>query len=273
MQVVDAKKYRNKFKNMNIKESWFDFSKSNPPDWDCPTCKKGVLNFHEKDLILNETSASIKLREIDVHEPEWIEYGFSAKLTCSNSRCNEVVMMIGDGRVDWVPVMNEAGHPEQKYGVFFRPRYFQPNLQPIDIPERCPEYVQIALQEAFKVMFVNFELACNQLRVAVEYIVDDFLNAAGKAIQRKKSNGEPNSLHWRIKQIHQGVEYFESFLLAVKWIGNAGSHEVNVLKFQDFVDALGFIEEILNERYMDNRSLTRKERAIEINKIHERLKK
>jgi len=115
-------------------------------------------------------------------------------------------MVVGDGRVDWVPVTNEAGHPEQEYGEFFRPHYFQPNLQPIHIPERCPKYVQIALQEAFKVMFVNFDLACNQLRVAIEYVVDEFVNDKGDCIPRKKSDGDFNSLGWRIGQIHHDVK-------------------------------------------------------------------
>jgi hypothetical protein len=253
---------------MNIKESWFDFSKSNPPDWECPTCKKGILNFHEKDFIQNESSASIKLREVDVHDSDWIRYSFSAKLTCSNSRCNEVVMVVGEGRVDWVPVINEAGNPDQEYGEFFRPHYFQPNLQPIHIPERCPKYVQIALQEAFKVMFVNFELACNKLRVAVEYIVDGLMDKGGKAISRKKVNGKFNPLDDRIKEIYHECDYFQNFLFAIKWMGNAGSHEVDVLDFQDFVGALSLVERILKDMYLEDGLETFKELASKIIETH-----
>lgn len=251
---------------MNIKESWFNFSVSNPPDWECPTCKAGVLNFCEHDFIKNETSNSIRLGKIDVHDPEWIEYGFSAKLTCSNSRCNEVVMVLGDGRVDWLPGEDEIGRPVQEYREFFRPRYFQPNLQPISIPNNCSEYVGNALQEAFKAMFINFELACNQLRVAVEYVVDELVDVDGKAILRNDANGEFISLGRRIDKIRDDFGYFKSFISAIRYVGNAGSHEIGVLKFQDFADALGLVERILKDLYLDDELQTLKGLAIKINK-------
>jgi len=69
------------------------------------------------------------------------------------------------------------------------------------------------------------------------------------------------------------VKYFKDFLSAVKWMGNAGSHEVDVLNFQDFVGALGLIERVLKDMYLDDDLETFKELASEISKTYGKLKK
>jgi len=56
-------------------------------------------------------------------------------------------------------------------------------------------------------------------------------------------------------------------------MGNAGSHEVDVLNFQDFVGALGLIERVLKDMYLDDDLETFKELASEISKTYGKLKK
>lgn len=234
---------------MNIEESWFDFTKYSLPDWECPTCKRGILNFHKEYFVESEVAASREYRKVYSHHDDWLECSFSAKLTCSDNRCNEVVTMVGEGRVDWDIVPDKFGHPSKEKENFFRPRYFEPHLEPISIPVKCPERARKALREAFKVMFISFELACNQLRVAIEYIVDGLPDRNGEMLERK--DGDRPSLDKRIGKINDNLKSSKEFLLAVKWVGNAGSHEIDALNFHDFVDALCLVERVLNDLYSD----------------------
>lgn len=114
-------------------------------------------------------------------------------------------------------------------------------------------------------MFISFGLACNQLRVAIEYIVDDLLGCDEEMLERK--DGKFVSLDKKIEKIKikDNLKFSKEFLSAVKWLGNAGSHEVDALTLRDFFDALALIERILNDFYSDGGSESLEDIASHIN--------
>lgn len=54
-------------------------------------------------------------------------------------------------------------------------------------------------------------------------------------------------------------------ILAIKWLGNAGSHSRSKISFDDVLDAYEFLEHILQEVYVQ-KTKKLKARAKEVNK-------
>lgn len=75
----------------------------------------------------------------------------------------------------------------------------------------------------------------------------------------------PKNLNKRIdKEFRKKESELADLILAVKWIGNEGSH-LGSLKRQDIIDAYSILEHALNKLY-DDREKMIKNKATKINK-------
>jgi hypothetical protein len=86
------------------------------------------------------------------------------------------------------------------------------------------------------------EAAGNQLRQAVEALMDD----AG--ISALDSKGKRIPLHDRIVAFDKTDKENGQVLLAVKWLGNSGSHPGGLTR-EDVLDAFDMIEFVLENLY------------------------
>ena len=73
------------------------------------------------------------------------------------------------------------------------------------------------------------------------------------------------SLHDRIKLLPKKYQDIQEIFLAVKWLGNAGSHSGTTVSSDDVLDAYELMEKLLTEVF-DDKSNKIKELAREINK-------
>jgi len=222
------------------------FTKERAPDWICPKCHKGVLRI-KPETFHSEELAHSRDHSHDMCEPEWIEYVYSCLLYCTNDNCKEVVASAGTGSVDWSVGEDEHGNPEQVYEDYFSPKHFEPALKIITIPEECPEEVAEPIDESFGLVFSSPSSAANSIRVAVEQLLTDL-----KVKRFNMANGKRRfiSLHQRIKLVPQKHEEIRDLILAIKWLGNAGSHSRSAISFDDVMDAYEFLDHILQEVYV-----------------------
>lgn len=202
----------------------------------CPVCQAGHLQFGEPDQ--TESPMSRSLRGHEAWEPEWINGTFMVAAECGNEQCRQTVRAVGAYRVDYASQMDDA----LQYSVYFRVTYFNPPLVLMRVPMAAPEEVRDGIERASAVIFADPGLAATAVRAAVER----FLTTEG--FPAHLPGGGFKSLDKRIRAWRRPDPTrakVADLLLAVKWIGNAGAHEVAGLTAKDVLDGV----EILNEAF------------------------
>lgn len=178
-----------------------------------------------------------------VASEEWsdsshIHTRFVAMLTCDNTLCGESAAVAGTGLVEEFDYEDEHGYRQCHAEVFF-PKYFSPSPALINVPKKCPRNVAAELAAAFVSSWGDFNAAGNCIRSAVELLLDEL------QVPRK------GKLHHRLEGMKDSHPTVQEHLLAIKWIGNAGSHG-DALTRSDIFDALDIFEHVLELLYVDH---------------------
>jgi hypothetical protein len=232
------------------------FTRDNTPDWLCPRCKKGLLRFVEGQFHAEERKDSKDAHSHEAWDPDWIRYVYSGLLRCGNDNCGELVTNAGTGGVDIDVVIGDDGEPEQAWADFFQPKYFEPPLQLIDLPEDCPASISKPLQESFRLFFSSPPAASNNVRIALEALLTEL---GVKRFNTKNNKRIFLSLHSRISLLPAKYSGLGELLLAIKWLGNAGSHAYSAVTIDDVMDAYELMDHVLQELYTQK---TKKAKAL-----------
>ncbi len=227
---------------MTVDRSLYATSYDTLPDWPCPTCGKGHLKSDKDTLLNKETGPSKAAHAHDAWDPEWIDRRFAGLLECNFGNCGELVAILGDvSIVEGYGYDENTGEPTQEYSERFKPRCLSPAPLPIRPPVETPELVQSALREAAALIWQSAEGAANQVRQAVEHLMDE--QGVTKSLP-----GAYLSLHNRIKEFEAKDPKNAEILLAVKWLGNSGSHAGGLTR-DDVFDAFHMVELALVNLY------------------------
>lgn len=238
------------------------FYKNKDSYWHCPTCFSGYLVISENTLSSRETSVSEKAHQYDRCEPECVSMVYSCIFECSNKSCGEKVTSSGSGFLDWSIEVDDGGYPQEVYVDCFEPHYFYPPLKIIRTPKSIPEDVGEHINKSFELFFSSPSAAINHVRCALELILNHlkvprYTNNKGK---RRNLN-----LHQRIERLSKKHPDLQEYLLAIKWVGNNGSHPERKLIKKDLIDLYDILEHVLFEIF-DNKSQTILSKAKAINK-------
>ncbi|MEP6935613.1 MAG: DUF4145 domain-containing protein [Nitrospirota bacterium] len=230
---------------MDRKAFKLPFTKGRAPDWMCPSCSKGVLRIKDTSFFTDERALS-RDHSYEAWEPEWITNVYSCLLYCTNDKCKEVVASSGSGGVDWSVCEHEHGEPEQVYEDYFHPKYFDPPLRLITVPSSCPENVSIPIEESFRLFFASPSAAANGIRISIEQLLTELKI---KRFNLMKGKRRFISLHQRIALLPPQHSEIRDLILAIKWLGNSGSHSRGNMTRDDVMDAYELFEHILEEIY------------------------
>ena len=173
-----------------------------------------------------------------------------------------MVSTIGTGSVDWDIAETEHGEPDQVFADFFLPKFFQPHLNIFNIPAACPSDVAEALRESFSLVFANPSAASNSVRIAVEHLLTNLKIRRFDVVNGKKRY---INLHRRIALLPAKYAEHKDLLVAIKWLGNAGSHATDAISLDDVLDAYELTQHILEEIY-NTKTKTLKTLAKKVNK-------
>ncbi|CAM4170788.1 hypothetical protein BZK40_23830 [Citrobacter portucalensis] len=225
--------------------SYFSLIESIP--WLCPTCKSGTLEIIESSLYKEITQESHAiLARYEQWIPEEIMYRYSCMFRCRDHSCNEIIASSGIGFIGIIGYKpdDDGGYPDPIYDDHFIPKYFEPALKLISVPESCPDSVSESLNDSFKLFFSSPSSAANNIRIAVERLLTEL------GVPDKTAQGGFIKLHNRIEQIPSDYKIFKDALLAIKWNGNAGSHQGGTqLSVDDVIDIYEIIEDVLKRIY------------------------
>lgn len=221
------------------------FTKESVPKWPCPFCNRGYLEIYSNSLNFSETQASIQLHSHEGWDPDWIEYKYIALFLCNSKSCQEIVSSCGTGRVTMLQISDRG---DFEFEDAFYPEYFSTSPLIFSIPTKCPQHIKNDLLKAFSLFWSDCSSAGNKIRSCVEGIID---HKKVPKTQIKNRKRHLLSLHKRIERFSLKNRNVSDHLLAIKWLGNVGSHS-SVLSKDDILDAFEIMEHIINELYLED---------------------
>lgn len=232
------------------------FNKKSFPAWICPTCFKGVIRPAKNDFLSDETSVSVKAHGHPAWEPEWISLKCVVLLKCSNPDCRETIAMIGTGSVEEQFSYDYAGNTVHNAIERYEPIYFEPPLFPFQLPNKCPANIKEMIIDSFRLFLSDPDSAGNKIRVAVERILTNA--KIPKSKMNKKKKRVMRNLHERIELYEKKNYEIAQMLMAIKWLGNAGSHDGKRLTIEKILDAYEIVEHVLEELYSPRKNRVKK---------------
>ena len=228
------------------------FSKKSRPSWQCPRCLKGHLKTSNDKFFLGQTAAS---RSEDPQYP-YSEYVFTALMTCSNQICGESFIISGDCYINSDESYfdfeeNKINEAEMK----FKPHYFNPPLDLFLIPNRCPKNISNLIKTSFSLFWIDIESCANKIRIVVEHLLTHLKIPRSELINKKRKK---IILHLRIQKLATVNNKLYTLLIAIKWLGNEGSHENSSLSRDDLFDAYDILNYAMIEVFGDSQKAIEK---------------
>jgi hypothetical protein len=168
---------------------------------------------------------------------------FASVMQCQYPSCGEFVFVTGNVIVD--EYYDENG---PNYYDLLEPVTTAPSIAVFPFDERWPESVGKQLKLAFSHLFNDPGAAANRLRTSVECLMDD------QGVQKYPRTGPRRAinLHDRIIRFKPQNAEAADLLLAVKWLGNTGSHaDLSGLTRDDVLDGMELLERALHLVYDD----------------------
>lgn len=238
------------------------FQKVKVPHWICPSCRIGLLELRKGSFNFAESKPSRDAHDHYDWDPEWIEYSYSMILDCNNKECLQMVASCGNGGVEEEYINDDNGGVGQEYVDWFMPEYFVPSLVLFDIPKECPKVVSKEIKASFKLFFSDPASSANHIRQAVESMLTEEKIPRFEIQQRRNQSPRRSSiaLHRRINAFaNRNTQNSDigNKLMALKWLGNAGSHSSQITK-DDVLDAYEILEIALDEMYTKHRKAIEK---------------
>lgn len=182
----------------------------------------------------------------DAWEPDWTRYVFSCLFECTNPKCKDVVACCGTGSVDFVEYEDREQGWVQDAIDRYVPKFFVPPLVLMELPDSYPDTVVNHLRESFALFFANPGAALNCNRSAVEAVLTDL---GIKRFSLVNGRRRVISLHKRIQLLPSKFQEVKDVLLAVKWLGNAASHDGRNVEMADVMMAYDLLEHVLQDIY------------------------
>lgn len=223
------------------------FTIDNVPQWTCPSCKSGTLIGDKKTIKIVESVGSKATRGHDEWDQGWVSGAFGGEIKCNNPKCAETVLIIGkmDVQADQEYDEQYGGWTSAYYEYLF-PKAFMPALHIFFVHQDIPDSIKKAIAESFKVYWIDTSSCGNKIRTVVELIMDEYKISK---IYTDKGKRREYSLHKRIELFKAIKPQEAEQLMAIKWIGNSGSHQNDDLPKDDILDAYEILEHVTVKLY------------------------
>lgn len=212
----------------------------------CPKCQTGYIAFSDPSTV--EDHDSIEAHAHEYFDPDWITGTFSIEGECENPQCKQAVHGVGDYTVGTSTTFDMSS--EEIYSIPYTHLYTVAHLHPpmliMPTPSSAPPEVREGILRASRVLFADPGLAATALRATVER----FLTSQG--ISATRNNGKFRSAHERIEEWSRADPDRPSvadLLFAVKWLGNAGTHEDSDLTVIEVLDGARVLDEAFHRLF------------------------
>lgn len=208
----------------------------------CPSCMTGYIGF----ALPAEDESHASGRDEPDFEPEWISGTFVIRGQCENPQCQQAVYGTGDYTVGYSQKSHDVEWQGLSYSSYYTVAHLHPPMLMMPIPKSAPSEVREAVLRASRVLFADPGLAATALRATVER----FLTSEGVSVTG--SNGKFRSVHVRINEwldADQTRPAVADLFFAVKWLGNAGTHEDSDLTTIEVLDGARVLDEAFHRLF------------------------
>lgn len=210
----------------------------------CPNCESGYIGFAEPTE--DESHESAPHHSHEAFEPDWVRGTFVVRGQCENRDCQLAVHGTGDYFVAYSRQADDYDSRGPIYSSHYNLTHLHPPMLIMPIPEAAPEEVREGVLRASRVLFADSGLAATALRSTVER----FLSTQG--IASISGSGRFQSASERIDQwlaVDRKRKPVADLLSAVKWLGNAGTHEDSALTITEVLEGASMLDEALHRLY------------------------
>ncbi len=216
------------------RKTWTEsFPKAEFPPWPCPGCAHGTLIVDMESFITGETAESISC-------DGFFEESFACHMKCTYPECKGRVVVCG---ASFPMVLNDSVEGIMNVD-FCRPTYIYPTPHIFPIPSKCPENITGEVIKAFSLYWCDTNAAGNRVRACIELLMDHLKIKKRRLTKIRKYCSI--SLHDRILDFHPQNPDIGEQLLAIKWIGNTGSHSSDLTK-DDLIDDFEMLQFVLDD--------------------------
>lgn len=234
------------------RDTWkAEFTKESALPWSCPRCKASRLRLRKETLFDGETQESKASHNHDGWDPEWIDGRFSCMMVCLH--CHGEISVAGKARVQDDHHFDNQRGEVGGYEMYYRPEFFSESPHIIEIPKGTPPGVTSELEIAFRLYWVDPWACANRIRSTIEALLTT--QRVPKTSRSAKNRRQFLTLHERLLRFGKKHAALSEALMAVKWLGNAGSHAAPLTP-DDILDGFEIVEHVLDKLYS-----TREQRA------------
>lgn len=216
------------------RKKWSEFfPKDVFPPWSCPGCSHGTLIVDNRSFIQGETAISI-------FTGDFYEESFACQMKCTYPQCSGSIIVCG---ALFIGEIKDSASGIKNVD-FCRPLYIYPTPDIFPIPSKCPENIVKEVKKAFSLYWCDTNAAGNRVRASIELLMD-YLKVKKRMLTRQRKYRQI-SLHDRILDYHPKNPDIGEQLLAIKWIGNTGSHSSNLTK-DDLINDFEMLQFVLDD--------------------------
>lgn len=217
------------------------FAKTHLPAWPCPACKTGRLLTDLNTFSEGETAESAKSHNDEYWELSWIAGQFVCLLKCRD--CSETVAMAGRYSIEeWSD--HEGNNTIQE--DYLHPMFLMEAPHIIYLPESLPPDIEHEMRKSFQLYWVNINSCANRIRSSIEMLLTH--QEMNSVTTDQNANSSHLPLHQRIQSLEKINKILADHLMAIKWIGNAGSH-TNSLVADDILDVYVIMEQVFEQLF------------------------
>jgi len=212
-------------------------------EWPCPACGQLTLQIKKETLHQALTYESRQIWKEEWSQPDMLSGVFSCMAECYRPQCGEVVVCSGTSgnEEDW----DDTGI---NYYHVYTPVNFVPPLNPFIINKKCSDEISEPLVASFAVYLAQPGSAANLIRITVERL----LTAIG--VPELNEKGKRIVLHDRLeKHLPGNYADYAGPLMAIKFLGNAGSHTYDEVKISDIEDAFEIMEYVVSDIFSERK--------------------
>jgi len=226
---------------------------NNFPKLKCPFCETGHLLVDNSEKILYTNVSTQNFYDVIV-DPSVLIQEYSYMLTCDNLECAEKGIVVG--KIDKVENGYEGGYdPEtgeeypinQTYKSKYRIDYISIPIKLINLPENIGNELKSCIESSFMLFWVDPNSCANKVRTVIELVMNDI--KIPKTIINKNHKRKTYTLHQRIELFQNRKPELGEKLMAIKWIGNFGSHSIDLMTRNDLIDGYEILENVLFNLY------------------------
>lgn len=226
----------------------------------CPTCELGQLVL-EQPILAGETAMSLALAcDPAMFEPEaYKEWRFATVLRCNHPGCAETAVFTGLKKLHTGGGPDTCACPscqhERGYHYYEQlyPKTVDPSPRIIEVPDSVPAEIGVLIARATREVWGDPGASANTLRMALELIAADY------GIKNAFPDGRFKPLDARLRELIPLLSSDDTaYLIALKWLGNSGSHADAVVSQEDILVGFDLLELVLAQLYDSSSAAARR---------------